>query len=311
MRHFIIDCDTAEDDVLSLYLLLRNNIDVVGITIVEGNVNFDQEVKNALWALEQVNYNIPVYPGARRPLIKNYLTVEKVHGEGGLGDINAEPKRYKAESKHAAIAITELADKYAGELEFLAISPLTNLALAYLLDNSIVKKIRKVWIMGGAVYSIGNITPVAEYNIWVDPDAAKIVFEAGFNIQMVPWDVIINYPVTEDEWNKIRSMNTKMSKLYVSMYRHYREYSSKIQKINGHPHPDAITTAIAIDSSVSLRTEKRYVMIDNTDSLTRGMTLIDRFDADTRWSNVPNAEIVYEINKNKFMEKIFDLLEWF
>ncbi|AAK40824.1 nucleoside hydrolase [Saccharolobus solfataricus] len=311
MRHFIIDCDTAEDDVLSLYLLLKNNIDVVAVTIVEGNISYEQEVKNALWALEQVNREIPVYPGANKPLLKNYITVEKVHGKGGIGDVTVEPKRLKAQEKHAALAIIDLANEYAGELEFLAISPLTNLALAYLLDNSIVKKIKKVWVMGGAVFGIGNITPVAEFNIWVDPDAAKIVFNAGFDITMIPWDVIINYPVTDEEWNVIKNMKTRMSELYVSMYLHYRQYSSTVQKINGHPHPDAITTAIAIDGSIATRREKRFVVIDNTDNITRGMTLVDRFDADTSWSDKPNAEIVYEINKKSFMEKIYDLLNWF
>jgi purine nucleosidase len=311
MRYFVIDCDTAEDDILSLYLLLRNNINVVGVTIVEGNISFDQEVKNTLWALEQVNMNIPVYPGSRRPLIKKYITVEQVHGKGGIGDMLVQPQRYKAQNKHAAIAITELADRYAGELEFLAISPLTNLALAYLLDNSIVDKIKKVWIMGGSIFSIGNITPVAEYNIWVDPDAAKIVFEAGFDITMVPWDVVIKYPILEEEWNYIKNMNTRMSKLYISIYKHYREYSSNIQKINGHPHPDAITTAIAIDNSIASRIESNYVVIDNSDGFSRGMTLVDRFVADTRWSEKSNAKIVYEINKSKFMEKIYDLLNWF
>ncbi|WP_338600711.1 nucleoside hydrolase [Sulfolobus tengchongensis] len=311
MRHFIIDCDTAEDDILSLYLLLKNNIDVVGVTIVEGNIPFEQEVKNALWALEQINRDIPVYPGSKRPLIKNFMTVEKVHGKGGIGDILVEPKRFNAQGKHASLAIIDLAEKYKGELEFLAISPLTNLALAYLLDNSIVRKIKRVWIMGGSIFSIGNITPVAEFNIWVDPDAAKIVFDAGFNITLVPWDVIINYPVTDEEWNLIKNMRTKMSELYIMMYSHYRQYSSNIQKINGHPHPDAITTAIAIDERIATRKEKRFVAIDNTDGITRGMTLVDRFDADTRWSDKPNAEVVYEIDKKKFMEKIIDLLNWF
>ncbi|AOL15918.1 nucleoside hydrolase [Sulfolobus sp. A20] len=311
MRHFIIDCDTAEDDILSLYMLIKNGVNVEGITIVEGNISFEQEVSNALWALEQIDKDIPVFPGSRKPLIKNFMTVEKVHGKGGIGDIIAKPQRLKAQNKHAALAITELADRFSGELEFLAISPLTNLALAYLLDNSIVDKIKKVWIMGGSVYSIGNITPVAEFNIWVDPDAAKIVFNAGFDITMVPWDVIINYPVTNEEWDRINKMNTKMSRLYVSMYKHYREYSSSVQRINGHPHPDAITTAIAIDSTIATRKEKRYVVIDNTDGYTRGMTLVDRFDADTSWSDSPNAEIIYEIDKNRFMEKIYDLLNWF
>ena len=191
-RHFVIDCDTAEDDIMSLFMLIRNGVSVEGVTIVEGNISYEQEINNALWALEFIKReDIKVYPGSDRPLVKNFRSVEEVHGKGGIGDKIVKPQKLRAENKKAVDAIVELADRYAGKLEFLAISPLTNLALAYLKDKSIVDKIKKVWVMGGTVWGRGNITPVAEYNIWVDPDAAKIVFNSGFNITMVPWDVIV------------------------------------------------------------------------------------------------------------------------
>jgi purine nucleosidase len=308
-RHFVIDCDTAEDDIMSLFMLIRNGVSVEGVTIVEGNISYEQEINNALWALEFIKReDIKVYPGSNRPLVKNFRSVEEVHGKGGIGDKIVKPQKLRAENKKAVDAIVELADRYAGKLEFLAISPLTNLALAYLKDKSIVDKIKKVWVMGGTVWGRGNITPVAEYNIWVDPDAAKIVFNSGFNITMVPWDVIVNYPVDDDTWEKIKRIGTQMSKFYVEIYSHYREYSMKNEKIGGTPHPDLITTAVALNKDVIKKSEKHYVDVENCDCLTRGMTVIDYLSI---WKKEPNVEVVYEINKGKFLEMLFDLLNWF
>ena len=308
MRHFIIDCDTAEDDIMSLFMLLKNGISVEGVTIVEGNIGYEKEINNALWALEFINKNIPVYSGSDRPLVKSFRTVEEVHGEGGIGNEIVKPIRLKPENKKAIDAIVELADRYAGELEFLAISPLTNLALAYLKDKSIVGKIKKVWVMGGTVWGRGNITPVAEFNIWVDPDAAKIVFNAGFDITMVPWDVIVNYPINDEEWESIKKMNTKMAQFYVKIYTHYREYSMKKEKIGGTPHPDLITTSVALNRNVIRKSEKQFVDVENCDCMTRGMTVIDYLGI---WGKEPNAEVVYEINKNEFYSMLIDLLNWF
>ncbi|MCG2909103.1 MAG: nucleoside hydrolase [Stygiolobus sp.] len=308
-RHFVIDCDTAEDDIMSLFMLIRNGVSVEGVTIVEGNISYEQEINNALWALEFIKReDIKVYSGSDRPLVKNFRSVEEVHGKGGIGDKIVKPQKLRAENKKAVDAIVELADRYAGELEFLAISPLTNLALAYLKDKSIVDKIKKVWVMGGTVWGRGNITPVAEYNIWVDPDAAKIVFNSGFNITMIPWDVIVNYPIDDDTWEKIKRMGTQMSKFYVEIYSHYREYSMKNEKIGGTPHPDLITTAVALNKDVIKKSEKHYVDVENCDCLTRGMTVIDYLSI---WKKEPNVEVVYEINKGKFLEMLFDLLNWF
>jgi len=308
MRHFIIDCDTAEDDIMSLFMLLKNGVSVEAVTIVEGNIGYDKEINNALWALEFVNKNVPVYPGSDRPLVKSFRSVEEVHGKGGIGEEIVKPTRLKPENKKAVDAIVELADRYAGELEFLAISPLTNLALAYLKDKSIVEKIKKVWVMGGTAWGRGNITPVAEYNIWVDPDAAKIVFNAGFDITMVPWDVIVNYPINDEEWETIKKINTMMAKFYVKIYTHYREYSMKNEKIGGTPHPDLITTSVALNRNVVSKSERQYVDVENCDCMTRGITVIDYLGL---WGKKPNTEVVYEIDKREFYSMLIDLLNWF
>ncbi|BFI74524.1 nucleoside hydrolase [Sulfurisphaera ohwakuensis] len=306
---FIIDCDTAEDDIMSLILLLKNKKEVVGITIVEGNVNFDQQVDTMLWALEFLGVDIPVYPGSKRPLVKSFKTVEEVHGKGGIGDEIVKPKMLKAKSKHAVDAIIELSERYAGELEFLAISPLTNLALAYLKYPKIVENIKHVYIMGGTIYGRGNITPIAEYNFWVDPDAAKIVLHAGFNITIVPWEVAVINAIDENTWNYINKMNTKLSNFYVKIYSHYRDFSMKRQRMRGNPHPDVITTAIAIDKSIIKKANMEYVDIETNEGLTRGAVIIDYTDAGHIISNnKPNAEVVYEIDYEKFTNLLLDTL---
>lgn len=307
---FIVDCDTAEDDIFSVIMLLKNKKDIVGITIVEGNINFDQQVDTMLWALEYLGrYDIPVFPGSRRPLVKSFKTVEEVHGKGGIGDEIVKPSKLKASNKHAVDAIIELSDRYAGELEFLAISPLTNLALAYLKYPKIVENIKHVYIMGGTIYGRGNITPIAEYNFWVDPEAAKIVLNSGFQITMVPWEVAVMNAIDENTWNYIKNMNTKLSNFYIKTYSHYRNFSMKRQRMRGNPHPDVITTSIAIDRTIIKKANMEYVDIETNDGLTRGAVVIDYLDAGHIITNKPNVELVYDIDYGKFVEILVNTLK--
>ncbi|QKQ99004.1 nucleoside hydrolase [Metallosphaera tengchongensis] len=310
MRRFIIDCDTAEDDIFSFLFLLHKGVQVEGITIVEGNVPFDVEVQNALWASEfgskYFNSTVKVYPGTTRPLVKGFRTVENVHGSGGVGSTKLRPTT-KPEKKHAVDFILETADRYPGELEFLAISPLTNLALAYLKDKSLVEKVKAVWVMGGTIYGRGNITPAAEYNFWVDPDSAKIVLNAGFNLTMVSWDLITQYTVNE-EWDRIKDMKTVMSELYLEFYSHYRGFAMSKQKMKGNPHPDLITTAVALNPSIATRVERQSVDVENCDCLTRGATVIDYLNVLGR---EPNVNVVYEIDRGLFISELMSLLSRF
>lgn len=309
-RHFIIDCDTAEDDILSLILLLFNNINVEAVTIVEGNIDFNQEINTMLYALEFLGReDIKVYPGSRRPLIKSFKTVEEVHGISGIGNLIVKPKKLRAERKHAVDAIVELSEFYKGELEILAISPLTNIALAYLKDPELVDKIKAIYIMGGTIYGRGNITPIAEFNFWVDPDAAKIVLNAGFKkVYLVPWEVAVSNPIKEEDWNYIKLMKTNLAKFYIDIFKHYREYSSKQEKINGHPHPDAITTSIAIDENIIKEWKYEYVDVENCDCSARGATIIDYEGPGHVTKNKPNAKIVYDIYFNRFLELLINTL---
>jgi purine nucleosidase len=314
MRKFIIDCDTAEDDVFSIYMLLRNGVELLGITVVGGNVDYNIELDNTLWALEFVGReDIPVFPGADRPLVKPFRSVPEVHGKGGLGKIEARPKRLRASTKHAMDAIIEASENFPGELEILAISPLTNLALALIKDRRLKERVKRVYVMGGTIYGRGNITPIAEYNIWVDPDAAKVVFSSGIPMTIVAWDLCTQYLVDGALWLKINSMGTKLSKLYIDMYSHYRDYALRVQNLKGHPHPDVLTTAVALDQSLITEGRNQFVDVENSEGLTRGATVIDHGGVDPfLWGKRdPNASVVYGVDSNKFFKMLIDLLSWF
>jgi len=188
-RRVILDTDTAGDDTQAILLAARSSrIDLDSLTVVAGNVAFDDEVKNAKHTLEVAGVadEVPVHEGARGPLVKDHETVEHVHGKGGLGgNVFPDPDIPSADA-HAASHIVETARESPGELSLLCIGPLTNVALACRLEPDLNELLDEIWVMGGAVNTIGNDTPSAEYNFWVDPDAAKVVVDE-LDATLVDW----------------------------------------------------------------------------------------------------------------------------
>jgi len=303
VRKVVFDTDTASDDAIALMLSL-DFFKVVGVTIVAGNVDFEHEVSNALFTLEYLGKNeVPVYLGSRRPILGQWRTVEEVHGRNGFGNWEYPKPTKKPENEFAPDAIIKLSKEYEGELEILAVSPLTNIALAYLKDPKIKDRIKKIWIMGGAFYK-GNTTEIAEFNFWVDPEAAQIVLNAGFDITIVPWEVTEDSAtVTDREWNMIEKLGTRRSEFFVNVNRTLREYSKSVGS-EGSGHPDSLTVTIAHDNSLILEEISKSVKVELCSSA-RGAMLVD-------WYNLgmkkPNAKIVTKVDSHKFKEYLFEAL---
>ncbi|WP_373468096.1 nucleoside hydrolase [Acidianus infernus] len=301
-RYAIIDSDTASDDTIAI-LLASKFFKLLGITIVAGNVKFENEIKNALFTVEYFNLDVPVFIGSSRPIMGKWRTVEEVHGNNGIGDWKIQEPKISPEREHAVDAIIRLSKEYEGELEILAVSPLTNLALAYLKDLNIVKRIKKVWIMGGA-FSRGNTTPIAEFNFWVDPEAAEIVLNAGFDITIVPWETAEDAAeITDDEWKKIESINSKASTFFINVNKTLREYSKKYEG-RGSIHTDSLTVTIAYDNSLILQQGEFKIDVE-TCSISRGAMLVDWYN----FSKSKNAKIVLKADKQKFINYLFSILE--
>jgi purine nucleosidase len=186
-RAFLIDTDTASDDAVALIMALRApDVEVRAITIVAGNVPVAQAARNALYTAELCGSDVPVYPGADHPLLREYVHAEWFHGKDGLGDHNYPAPRRAPEPTHAVEAIVETVRANPG-ITLVTLGPLTNVALALARAPDIAANVARTVVMGGAPCCEGNVTPAAEYNMWVDPEAARMVVRSGLPIELVGW----------------------------------------------------------------------------------------------------------------------------
>ncbi len=186
-RTFLIDTDTASDDAVALIMALRSTeVQVAAITVVAGNVPVQQATSNALYTAELCGSDVPVYSGAEAPLKRKLVTADWFHGADGLGDHGYKPAKRRAEPLHAVDAIVETVLAHPG-IEIITLGPLTNLALALSREPKLAANVARCIVMGGAPCCEGNVTPAAEFNIWVDPEAARMVFSAGLPMEMVGW----------------------------------------------------------------------------------------------------------------------------
>src|SRR3954467_6455297 len=184
-RAFLIDTDTASDDAVALIMALRSpDVDVRAITVVAGNVPLKQALTNALYTTELCDRTVPVYAGAGRPLVRTYEDAIWFHGKDGLGDQNYPAPRCHPAPGHAVDAIISTALQ-TPDLTLVTLGPLTNVALALSRAPEIAKNISRCAVLGGTPSCEGNVPPAAEYNIWGDPEAARIVFRSGLPIEMV------------------------------------------------------------------------------------------------------------------------------
>ncbi len=305
MRHFLIDTDTASDDAVALVMALKYpDVQVEAITVVSGNVHVDQAVQNALYTVELCGKQVPVYRGAEKPILRSLETAEYAHGRDGMGDIGLPLSgRIPAES-HGVTEIIETINRFAGSITLVTLGPLTNLALALQQDPSIAGKVKECIAMGGTGQGRGNVTPVAEYNIWVDPEAARIVFESAIPITMVGWDASLAYATfNSHEMEKLRSIGTPLAEFCMDIQKVLNKFSVEKMNLDGFDLPDPLAMAVALDPSVAIGTKSLYVTIETESELCRGQTVVDH-QAITK--HEPNVEVVLEASREKFLRILYD-----
>src|ERR1043166_4141628 len=196
-RTFLIDTDTASDDAVALIMALRApDVRVAAITVVAGNVDVTRATRNALYSAELCGSDVPVYSGAGKPLVRLYQNATWFHGRDGLGDHDYPPPKQLAQTNHAVDAIIATIEANPG-LVVVTLGPLTNIALAVSRKPAIAAQVSRCVVMGGAPCCEGNVTPAAEYNIWVDPEAARIVLGSALPVELVGWqtsraDAVLN-----------------------------------------------------------------------------------------------------------------------
>jgi purine nucleosidase len=258
------------------------DVRVVAITTVAGNVPVAQSTRNALYTVElcaaDLKTKVPVYPGADKPLLRTYQNATWFHGRDGLGDHGYPMPKQAPEPTHAADAIIAAAEANPG-LVIVTLAPLTNLALAVAKKPEIARHVSRCVIMGGAPCCEGNVTPAAEYNIWVDPEAARIVMRSALPIELVGWHLSRGEAVVrEDDIARILAFNTPLAKFAIECNSHARK-AYKIQTgEDGISLPDPIAMAIALDPTIGTNWSDHYIDVETESELTRGMTVVDRLN---------------------------------
>jgi len=305
LRHFLIDTDTASDDAVALVMALRYpGVQVEAITIVSGNVPVDQGVQNALYTVELCGKQVPVYRGMARPIVRPLETAQHVHGGDGMGDIGLPLSGRAPTPGQGVPALIETINRFAGEITLVTLGPLTNIAVALLQDPSIATKVKNCVVMGGIGQGYGNVTPVAEFNIWVDPEAAKIVFESGMPLTMVGWDVSRTYAVFDPhEAARLRGVGTPLAEFCMDIQQVVNQFALNVTRLQGFDLPDPMAMAVALDSTVATRTECLHVEIETNSLLCRGQTIVDHLHIT---GHEPNANVVLEASRERFLNILYE-----
>ena len=269
----IIDTDPGVDDAFALLLAMRSpELKIEAITPVAGNVPLDLTLPNALRLVEIAGRNdIPVAAGARSPLLRRLVTASYVHGENGLGGAVFPEPTTKPVATPAAEMIRQIVRKYPGEVTLLTIGPLTNIATALSSDPELASLVRAVVMMGGSL-SGGNITPAAEFNIYVDPEAARIVFQSGIPVTMVGLDVTRKTTLTDEHVRTLEGAQNPASQAAAKIGRKAIDHNRERGYLAGTNMHDSLAVAGFLDPSI-LTFKDYYVDVETMGELTAGETL--------------------------------------
>lgn len=307
MRKFLIDTDTASDDAVALVMAHQwSDIQVVAVTIVNGNVPVEQGVKNALYTLEVCKASTPVYIGCKKPILRNCSYADWFHGSDGMGNMCYPEPQIKPQSAHAIDIIIDTLKTYPGEITLVTLGPLTNIATALLRAPEVASLVQRCVIMGGAANTVGNVTPAAEYNIWVDPEAAKIVFHSGMQMEMVGWELSRHdAALTPNEIETVINFGTERASLAMESNKTALDASMKIQGASGLTLADPVAMAVALDPDIVTSQNKYFVDVEMTSELTRGAIVIDELGV---LNKNPNMTVVWSIDVLRWKEDLYRCL---
>jgi len=306
MRHFLIDTDTASDDAVALLMALREpSVRVEAITVVAGNCTLENGVKNALISVEKAGtYAPPVYAGMSQPLFRELVTSEYVHGQDGLGNMDLPYPASEKQSGHAVDVIIEMARRFPGELEIITLGPLTNLAMAILKEPSLPDLIKRVYIMGGAGLGPGNISPVAEFNFYVDAEAAHLVIQSKMVKTVIGWDVCMTDGfLNQSDISHLKSLGP-LGEFAVRASVLLIEFTKRLGK-DGFGPADQTAVAIALYPDIVTKQFDTYGYVEHKSEKAYGQFILDQFQLNEKPHNVT---AVTEIDGKQFKEKMFQLL---
>jgi len=313
-KKIILDTDPGTDDALALMLALNSpELDVRAVTVVPGNVTAEMGLDNALRMVSLANRcDIPVAAGARHPLFQKLITAEFWHGKNGLANIELPPSKCKVDSRFAADLIIQLVHASPHEITLVPVGPLTNIALALEKDPSIVPLVKEVILMGGSI-SGGNVNAAAEANIYNDPEAAQVVFRAGWPITMVGLEVGDKALFTQRYLDELGQTHGPINDFIHGVAKFMVDLSTKFGS-PGAPMYDPSAVAVTIDSTL-VKTEAMRVEVETRGEFTRGETVgnrhgtierdvlhADRYVIEGLDPVTPNAKVCLDVDADRFLQ---------
>ena len=287
-RKIIIDTDPGQDDAVAILLALASSdeIDVLGVVSVAGNVPLWRTTENACKIVELAGkIGVPVFAGCARPMRRQPVTAEHVHGETGLNGIDLPSPSVPQQAQHGVDFIIETVLAHADkEITLCTLGPLTNVAMALIKAPEIAFKIREIVSMGGAYFEVGNITPAAEFNIYVDPEAAAVVLESGVPVTLLPLDVTHQVLNTHERLAQIAGLGNKCGTAVAALLGFSERFDLEKYGWAGAPLHDPNVIAYLLDASLY---EGRHinVAIETSSALTQGMTVADFWRVTKRPAN--------------------------
>ncbi|MCD6529606.1 nucleoside hydrolase [Candidatus Bathyarchaeota archaeon] len=301
----IIDCDPGIDDALALILALRSDeLKVEAVTTVGGNMPVEDATENALKVLELAGRTeIPVASGLNpKGTLRESV---KIHGEDGLGNTWLPKPKVKPADQDAVEAIISILHQK--PVHIITLGPLTNVASAIDKEPEIKRRIESLTVMGGAINVPGNVTPVAEFNVYMDPEAARKVLRSGVKVTLVPLDVTMKTMIEEDEIEDIEEADTPVASFAAKALRHYLKMYRRVAGTRGCPLHDPLTVAYRIDPTL-MKTQPLYVDVETKGELTRGETVAD-LRAGERRIKETNAEVCLQVDAERFIRKFIETVK--
>ena len=307
----IIDCDPGQDDAVALFLALSSpdELEILGITTVAGNVPLKLTERNARIICDIADSKeTEVFAGCSRPMLVDLMTAENVHGKTGIDGIDIfKPKTLLKELHAVDFIVKTLKDADTDSITLVPTGPLTNIALAIIKDPSILDSIKQIVLMGGAMREAGNLSASAEFNMRVDPHAAKVVFQCGLPIIVMSLDVTHKVLTSKERVSEIESIGNSVSTATANMLKFFARYDSEKYGVDGAPLHDPCTIAWLLNQNLFIGKECN-VRIETESSLTLGHTSVDFWGVE---GNIPNAIWMQDVDDDGFYDLLINRLRRF
>jgi len=307
MQQILLDCDPGHDDMAAIILACAApEIELLGITTSAGNQTAEKTFSNARKVLALIGReDVPVYRGCRTPLVKPLTTAPQIHGKSGLDGAELPGPSVPEEKEHAVDFLYRAIDGHPG-LTVVITGPMTNIAMLLKKEPEIAGKIGRFVVMGGT-HAMSNITPAAEFNIYVDPEAAQIVFHSGVPVTLVTLDVTNRALFTEEDLDRLGTEGGRVSKTVADLIRFFLQANNRRYRLGGAPLHDPMTIAWLLRPEV-LTTKEVAVNVETKGEFTRGRTVFDFYGIT---GEKPNVDVSVDFDLPLFKKMIFNAVRYF